>query len=811
MESQTGTETEQVFVLSPTTDWLGVVSFFGDISITPVLLRRGRPKTTCFACQITMRTYDFRSLNDKDFEMLACDLLSREHGTRFERFKQGKDGGIDGRYFSSPGESVILQCKHWARSGVNALINSLKSTELAKVKKLSPSRYLLATSLALSPANKESIKEVMSPFITSEADIFGAEDINDLLAKHGDIERNHYKLWLSGTNVLEAILHNAILGRSSFVAHEILSKSSKYVETEIHVRAARKLEEQNVVIVTGEPGVGKTTLAEQLCLEYVRNEFQLVVIADEINEAEAVFSAEKPQIFYFDDFLGRNYLSALSRHEDTHIVNFIKRVTKDRTKRFVLTSRTNVLNQGKRLSDAFGISKLDKNELEVRVTALRETEKAKLLYNHIWFSDLTIEYVEQILEGRRYREIITHQNFNPRLVSFVTDARRLEEIPPEKYWEYIREKLDNPADIWAHTYESQLDSFSRLIVLIVVLNGGEIYESDLLDAYYRALKHPIAAAYTGVEDFHMNIRTLTGSLLNRNKLKDVISIKLFNPSVADYVVNRIRGDAYLIESIFSLISSEKAISNLEALAQETAWGRAEIQKHFSRLAKQQLNDLSDYLSARYKLVLASAALALADSDEDLLKATSLFIKSFPNDAASQPGNWAKLGDVIAELLSNNVINEEDAWRLLSCINLADCGQDVFEVLGSITHLLSKKRSDEFTLALKDAILTYWEDMVYREIQEQDVLSDYFNEDDKFAAEQIILSTVRDLLDQSSLTFGEADIERIAANCNVMDIISDNIVRASKGYESSVYQTHMGSSDDAIDDLFTVDFPSSAAS
>lgn len=757
-----------------------------------------------------MRTYDFRSLNDKDFEMLACDLLSREHGTRFERFKQGKDGGIDGRYFSSTGEPVVLQCKHWARSGVHALINSLKSTELAKVKKLSPSRYLLATSLELSPANKESIKKVMIPFITSEADIFGAEDLNDLIAKHGDIERNHYKLWLSGTNVLETILHNAILGRSSFVAQEIVAKSSKYVQTEIHASAARKLEEQHVVIITGEPGVGKTTLAEQLCLEYVRNEFQLVVIADEINEAEAVFSPEKPQIFYFDDFLGRNYLSALNRHEDTHIVNFIKRVTKDGTKRFVLTSRTNVLNQGKRLSDAFGISKLDKNELEVRVTALRETEKARLLYNHIWFSDLTIEYVEQILEGKRYREIITHQNFNPRLVSFVTDARRLEGISPHRYWEYIREKLDNPADVWAHTYESQLDSFSRLIVLIVVLNGGDIHESDLLDAYYRALRHPIAAAYTGVEDFHMNIRTLTGSLLNRNNLKGVISITLFNPSVADYVINRIKGDAYLVESIISLISSEEAISNLEALAHEAVWGRAEIQKCLSHLAKQQLNDLSNYLTARYKLVLASAALSLADQDQDLLNATSLFIKSFSNDAASQPSNWAKLGDVIAELLSKNAINEEDAWRLLSCINLADCDQKDFEALGPIAHLLSEKRADEFSVALKGAMLLYWEDLIHQEIQGQDVLGDYYDQDDIFVAEQIVLSTVRDLLGESSLVFSEADIQRIAANCDVSDIISDNIVREARGYGSSVHQTHNASLDDGIDDLFTVDFPSPPA-
>jgi len=59
------------------------------------------------------------------------------------------------------------------------------------------------------------------------------------------------------------------------------------------------------------------------------------------------------KLFYFDDFLGRNYLEALSGHEGGQIVNFVKRIVKDPNKRFVLTSRTTILNQGKILNDVF--------------------------------------------------------------------------------------------------------------------------------------------------------------------------------------------------------------------------------------------------------------------------------------------------------------------------------------------------------------------------------------------------------------------------------------------------------------------------
>jgi hypothetical protein len=65
--------------------------------------------------------YDFKVLNDKEFEALVADLLSKHLGVRIERFRPGKDKGVDGRFFSTPGRETVVQCKHWARSSVSAL------------------------------------------------------------------------------------------------------------------------------------------------------------------------------------------------------------------------------------------------------------------------------------------------------------------------------------------------------------------------------------------------------------------------------------------------------------------------------------------------------------------------------------------------------------------------------------------------------------------------------------------------------------------------------------------------------------------
>lgn len=205
------------------------------------------------------------------------------------------------------------------------------------------------------------------------------------------------------------------------------------------------MKEKHVIIISGEPGIGKTTLADNLCLFFVASEdFEFLDIEESLSEAEDVYEKSKKQLFYFDDFLGSNYFEAIEHKKDSHIVKFIDRIKNDKAKIFILTSRTNILNSGILHSTYLSNYKISKNEFMLTMSDFSKFDKAKILYNHIWFSNLKEEFINELYKEKRYMDIINHRNFNPRLIEFITDTDRVSIYNSSEYWEFIESTLKKP-------------------------------------------------------------------------------------------------------------------------------------------------------------------------------------------------------------------------------------------------------------------------------------------------------------------------------------------------------------------------------
>ncbi|MDB5013962.1 MAG: hypothetical protein JWQ25_2164 [Daejeonella sp.] len=482
--------------------------------------------------------YSFSTLSDKDLEVLARDVLSKKLAIHFQSFKMGKDKGIDLRYATINDENeIIVQVKQFVGSGVTKLKNTLKKKELSKVVDLNPKRYILVTSLSLNPQNKEDIKRILSPYIHSTDDVLGRDELNSFLRTNPEIEEAHFKLWLTSTTVLKRILKNGVKGRSEFLEDKIKRRVEVFVPSKTHEKAIEILNNKKFIVITGAPGIGKTTLADMITYQLLAEDFELVYIR-EIIEAEDVFKTNKKQVFYFDDFLGSITLD-LSNSKDTSIVNFIERVTSDKQKRLILTCRTTFLNQAKEESDKIYNSKIEIANYEVKIEDLRNIDKAHILYNHVYFSNLPEKFKNLFFKNKFYWKIIKHRNYNPRIVEFFTDFERL-----ERGIDYNQEVLDilgSPVKLWEKHYTKQISDNARLFVATLFSLGSIVEEERIKEAFKARIDYEtLNNNYVRKSNlFNKVVEELLLGLITRTHIRNGdysrVEYKLLNPSIEDFL------------------------------------------------------------------------------------------------------------------------------------------------------------------------------------------------------------------------------------------------------------------------------------
>jgi hypothetical protein len=494
--------------------------------------------------------YDLAILNDKEFEILCKDLLECELKISFQNFRSGKDQGIDLRVSRSQENEIIVQAKHYPKSSFSHLKKAMydsDSCELRKMQRLSPQpkRYILFTTFDLSSKNVDQIFSGMSPFIKSTDDIYGASRVVELLGKHKEVEKKHFKLWLTSTNVLENILNNGALGKAEFQKWNILRNISKYVSTNNLSSAEKKLKRNKFIIITGLPGIGKTTISNILIYGYLAKGFQLISIDDKISEVENLFNQDPKvkQVFYFDDFLGAN-VTELShpRNSENALINFISRIQHTKNKYLVLTSRTTIL---KKAEDRFEklergkFSQLSKYEVELSQYSL--LNRAQILYNHVFHSELGHYYIEVFYKEKFYFRIIKHKNYSQRLIDFITDTKNLKSTSAKSYSDFILQSLDYPGEVWRKAYENNLNPEDRYLVMTLFSFGGYSINITHLEIAFDArvsyeVKHNGIKRYPNM--FRDSVRQLLdgffSSVIDENGKH---TISFINPSLVDFLLN----------------------------------------------------------------------------------------------------------------------------------------------------------------------------------------------------------------------------------------------------------------------------------
>lgn len=514
--------------------------------------------------------YDFTTLSPDDFERLTADLLSAEWKVRVQEFKTGKDGGIDLRCtHPSTDTTTVVQCKHYTGDAFARLKRALINDELPKLAKLAPERYVVVTSVALSPSQKDALNEALAPWCKSSQDILGRDDINGLLRRHPSIERAHFKLWLASTQSLQYIINAGIFNQTAETIDELKTEISRFITHNGLPQAQEILEKHHHCLIVGVPGIGKTTLAKILLYQYTTQGYTPIVINSDAKEAWDTIkqATDEKIIILYDDFLGQVSLeeSKLGKNEDTRLISLFKLASTKTNIRLLLTTREYIL------ADAFRThSRLEEHQSEFKQFTLSiehytTSAKARILFNHLYFSNLPLERIQSLIENKCHQKIVDHSNYNPRIIRAICESKNFHSLSTKDFPNAVLGFLDNPSEVWRHAFQNQIHINSQKILYLLWTFGRDADKATIKEQAKNLFKTEDDFLFE--KEFYNCLRELEGCFIKTARLRrpngnsDII-INFHNPSIRDFVSNEVNMRPNILNALSNAVSTYSQALNI---------------------------------------------------------------------------------------------------------------------------------------------------------------------------------------------------------------------------------------------------------
>lgn len=510
--------------------------------------------------------FDFSNLSDYEFEILSKDVLSRITGEKLSIFKQGKDGGID----ISNGKLnnlLIAQAKRYTTNYTELKRSLIKYKD--NVKSISPKKLFIVTSLGLTPNNRKELFEMFSEYMLDENNIIDGNNLSQFLenSENNDIVNKNFKLWMAASNVLSNFIDKHTDIDSTCYIEDIRKNKNTYVETQGFFDSLKILKKHNLLLITGDPGIGKTTLTNMLVLKYFGNGYQVYFSSNRnIESLKRVLSKNDntKQLFVIDDFLGQICID-LNSDKISELKFLISAIKNKPNKILILNSRIAILNTAKqKYLVPFHTILRSMQEYQINLNDINEYERGKMLYNHLYFSDIEDNYFNEIKKNRNYLKIVKHKNFNPRIIEFVTDKRLLNNNKVESinYFKYIMDTLNFPEDVWKNEIENNISKSDRILLqTLYSLTDYDVPYEMLEKSVNKRLKSTSDIDHT-IPNFDNSINVLNGSCIKifMSSIHPERRVSVINPSVNDYLKKVITSNSEITNEI---IKSADTIQQFE--------------------------------------------------------------------------------------------------------------------------------------------------------------------------------------------------------------------------------------------------------
>ncbi|WP_393096702.1 hypothetical protein [Streptomyces sp. LN325] len=345
--------------------------------------------------------FALHTLGWRAFQDLCAAVLREVWAQSVHTFADSNDGGRDGAFYGTwqqppdpigvqdvPDGPFVLQCKHTKKADTTLTPSEL-SDEFDKVQALVErglcGSYVLLTNARVSGISGATIRQRLLDAGVAYPLILDGQWICDTIATRQRLRTFVPRVY--GLGDLSQILDERAYNQAQALLGYLRDELATFVVTDAYRRAVQAVQEHGFVLLLGEPGIGKSVIAETLAMTALDAWGCLTVKAPDADGLIRHWNPhETNQFFWIDDAFGS------VRHERHLTDDWTRRMREVMTAvrsgaKVVLTSRDYIYRDARRYLKESTYPLLHEQRVVVDAAQLSPEERRQILYNHIKLGD----------------------------------------------------------------------------------------------------------------------------------------------------------------------------------------------------------------------------------------------------------------------------------------------------------------------------------------------------------------------------------------------------------------------------------------
>lgn len=493
--------------------------------------------------------YPLHTLGWGDFQSLCATILTEVLGQTFQRFAEtsdaGRDGAFHGRWKRKRGEELrgtfVMQCKFTAREA-GTLRPSDVADELAKANRLSAKglaqNYLLLTNASLSARTAAELERLFLqiPGIR-RFEAFGGEWITGTIRENQRLRTMVPRLY--GLGDLTEILDERVYTQAQEILSWLGDELERFVVTESHHKSVKALTEKGFVLLLGDPGSGKSTIAAALALAAADTwRSRVVKVCSTRDFVEHWNPREPDQFFWVDDAFGQRQYERERALDWNHALPHLNAALK-RGARAIFTSRSYIYRDAVEDLKESIFPLLKESRVVIEVEKLTTREREQILYNHLRLGNQPAAFRRKLKPF--LSEVAAQNKFLPETARRLGDRMFTQKVAPTRagVLDFVSRQEDYLRDVIVG-----LGDANRAALGMAFMRGGRVKAGLALAPDE---ERPFRLLNASIGQVRKSVNALEGSLLLREVDDGETFYRFKHPTIRDAYGAVIAEDANLMD------------------------------------------------------------------------------------------------------------------------------------------------------------------------------------------------------------------------------------------------------------------------